>query len=171
MAIATLVNGPATPPLGDGSGQLSVGPNGNDAAQFRHPGYSGIAVTDLTAFSYSTYVTQDGSGGQAPYIILQIDTNGDAGVDDLWFFDPVYQSATFFPSNPQAPLVTGAWQTWDALNGGWYSVFGTAGSGPGTNVVSFGTLATASPGASIINSSPSGTRRRPPGGGLRRGRL
>src|SRR5687768_13397853 len=163
----TFVNGPATPPLGTGSAEFRVGANGNDAAQLRHPGYAGTqlpdpsptqppAANELSSLSYSTYTQQDGSGGQSPYIILQIDTDGDAGIEDLLFFEPVYQSATFCPSNPQPALVTGAWQTWDAFNGCWYSVFGTAGSGPGTNTVSLRTLSAALPTGQIANSSPSG---------------
>ena len=162
----TFVNGPGTPPLGTGSAEFRVGANGNDAAQLRHPGYAGTrlpnptptppAANELSSLSYSTYVQQDGSGGQAPYIILQIDTDGDAGIEDLLFFEPFYQSATFCPSNPQPALVTGQWQTWDAFNGCWYSVFGTAGSGPGTNTVSLRTLSAALPTGVIANSSPSG---------------
>ncbi|HVE79773.1 MAG TPA: hypothetical protein VNA89_12965, partial [Gemmatimonadaceae bacterium] len=44
----------------------------------------------------------------------------------------------------------------DAFNGCWYSVFGTAGSGPGTNTVSLRTLSAALPTGVIANSSPSG---------------
>ncbi len=163
----TFVNGPATPPLGTGSVEFRIGANGNDAAQLRHPGYAGTllpnptpqapAANELSSLSYSTYTQQDGSGGQAPYIILQIDTDGDAGIEDLLFFEPVYQSAAFCPSNPQPALVTGQWQTWDAYNGCWYSVFGTAGSGPGTNTKTLRQISAALPPTSVIaNSSPSG---------------
>ena len=163
----TFVRGPSTPPLGAGSAELRVGPHGNSAAQLRHPSYAGTllpnpsptqppAANELSALSYSTYVQQDGSGGQAPYLILQIDTDGDAGIEDLLFFEPVYQSATFCPSNPQPALAVGQWQTWEALNGCWYSVFGTAGSGPGTNTKSLRELSAALPTGKIANSSPSG---------------
>jgi hypothetical protein len=161
------VNGPGVPPLGTGSAEFRIGPDGGAAAQLRHPGYAGTilpnpsptqppAANELSSFSYSTYVQQDGSGGQAPYIILQIDTDGDAGIEDLLFYEPVYQSAAFCPSNPQAALVTGQWQSWDAFNGCWYSVFGTAGSGPGASTVSLRTLSAALPTGKIANSSPSG---------------
>ncbi|HEY9282882.1 MAG TPA: hypothetical protein VIP46_05460, partial [Pyrinomonadaceae bacterium] len=163
----TFVNGPATPPLGTGSAEFRIGANGNDAAQLRHPGFAGTrlpnpsatatpAANELSSLSYATFTQQDGSGGQSPYIILQIDTDGDAGIEDLLFFEPAYQSATFCPSNPQPALVTGQWQTWDAFDGCWYSVFGTAGSGPGTNTVSLRTLSAALPTGVIANSSPSG---------------
>src|SRR5688572_7329383 len=157
------VNGPGTPPLGLGSAEFRLGPDGGAAAQLRHPGYAGTllpnpsptqppAANELSALSYSTYVQQDGSGGQAPYIILQIDTNGDAAIEDLLFFEPVYQSATFC-STPQATLAVGQWQTWDAFNGCWYSVFGTAGSGPGTNTKPLREISAALPTGKIANSS------------------
>src|SRR5215207_2538120 len=153
----TFISGPGSPPSGIGSAQFSVGSDGNNAAQLRNPNFHGTKLSDLTALSYSTYVTQDGSGGQAPYIILQIDTDGDAGIEDLLFFEPIYQSATFCPSNPQPALVTGQWQTWDAFNGCWYSVFGTGGSGPGSNGKTLRQLSAALPPTSVIaNSSPSG---------------
>src|SRR4051794_13392776 len=60
------VSGPAAPPLGDGSIELAVGPNGDASAQLRNADYDGTLLGDLTALGYSTYVQQDGSGGQAP---------------------------------------------------------------------------------------------------------
>ena len=161
----TFEQGPATPPLGVGSVELSVGPNGAGAAQLRHPGYQGVKLADLTALSYSTYVDQDGSGGQAPYIILQVDLDGDLstiGDRTLLFFEPVYQSATFFPSNPQGPLALDTWQTWDALNGGWWSTTGVAGAGPGTGVKPLSAITALHPNAVIHNSTtgsaPGGVR-------------
>jgi len=60
----------------------------------------------VTALKYSTYVDIDGVvGGQAPYIILHLDYDGDLVPDDLLFFEPVYQTAVFFPAFPQAALV------------------------------------------------------------------
>ena len=95
-ASVAFVPGPGTPPLGSGSARLSPGADGGDSAQLRNPNYSGTLASSLTALSYSTYAT-GGSGGQSPYIILQIDTDGDAGIEDLWFFEPGSQSATFCP--------------------------------------------------------------------------
>jgi hypothetical protein len=112
---SVLAPGFETPPLGIGSVHLGVGPEGGDAAQARQTGYSGTPLTSISALSYSTFVEIDGSGGQAPYLILQVDTDGDSGIEDLWFFEPLYQSAAFFPSNPQGPLTTDTWQTWNAL--------------------------------------------------------
>lgn len=152
----TFVTGPATPPIGVGSARLAVGADGSGAAQLRNPNYSGTSLSSLSNLAYSTYVQQYGSGGQAPYIILNVDYDSDGILDDLLFFEPVYQDATFFPSNPQGPLTLNTWQTWDALNGGWWSVNGTAGATPGTGVKPLSDIIAAEPAATIVNSGASG---------------
>src|SRR5947209_8546009 len=85
----TFVDGPATPPLGSGSLELRIPANGDLFANLRQPGYAGTRLESLTALSYSTYV-QRNIFGQAPYLILNIDTDGNGSVDDLLFFEPVY---------------------------------------------------------------------------------
>lgn len=146
-AVVSFVSGPATPPLPPGSGQLAVGSNGDGAAQFRTTNYDGKLLSTLTSLSYSTYVQQDGSGGQAPYLRLDVDFDNNGTTDDSLFFEPVYQSSTYFPSNPQGPLAVGTWQTWNALTGGWWSNNNTAGAGPGTDVKSLATILAAEPAA------------------------
>ena len=150
-ATVTFESGPAVPPLGTGSVELAVGADGDSGAQVRNTLYAGTRIDELTELRYSTYVDVDGSGGQAPYIILNVDYDNNGTVDDLLFFEPVYQTATFFPSNPQAALALDTWQTWDALNGGWWSLFGTAGAGPGTDVKSLADILVAEPDATIVN--------------------
>ena len=68
-----LAPGFETPPLGSGSLHMTPGDDGNDNAQARHPGYAGTLLSNLTALSYSTFTEVDGSGGQAPYLILSVD--------------------------------------------------------------------------------------------------
>ena len=157
---AYLAPGFETPPIGSGSVHLNVGPDGNDAAQARTANFTGTRMDAITALSYSTFTEVDGSGGQSPYLIFHIDPDGNAATanDELWFFEPVYQSAAFFPSNPQGPLVVDTWQTWNALTGGWYSTSGLAGSGPGVNVKSIPQLLAAAPNATIVNSGTGGVR-------------
>jgi len=154
--------GPATPPAGGGSLEFRISPLGDDAAQARLTTLGGTLLSDLTAVSYSTYVDQNngglpGNGGQAPYLIVSVDYDNNGTSDDLLFFEPLYQDAAFFPSNPQSTLVLDTWQTWDALNGGWYSVNGTAGSGPGANVKPLSTFFTPALGgdadATIVNTA------------------
>ena len=150
-ASVSFVAGPATPPLGAGSVRLAVGAEGADAAQIRNSAYSGVSPTSLTALSYSTY-TSGGASDQAPYIILSIDLDNDGSADDQWFFEPAYQSAAFFASNPQPAVSQGTWQTWDARNGGWYSINGLASSGP-ANPTSLATLVAADSDARIVNTT------------------
>ena len=160
-AATTFVTGPATPPLGVGSVQLAIGADGNSAAQMRNTTYNGTLLSSISALSYSTFVQMDGSGGQAPYLILNVDYDANGTNDDLLFFEPIYQGVTFFPTNPQGPLAVGVWQTWDAFNGGWYSINGLGASGPGANVKPLATiLAAADPdGNGIITVSASGNIR------------
>jgi hypothetical protein len=149
-----IVAGPATPPLGSGSAQITIGTDGDSFDGFRTPDFNGTLLSALTTLSYSTYTQVDGSGGQSPYLLLNLDFDNDGVLDDQIFFEPVYQSATYFPSNPQGPLTTATWQTWDALNGGWWSVNSTAGADPGTNVKSLAAIIAAQPNARILAPGP-----------------
>ncbi|MEX2546682.1 MAG: hypothetical protein WD830_02705 [Chloroflexota bacterium] len=142
--------------MGTGSAQFNIGADGDSAAQLANSAYAGTRLDSLTALSYSTYVQQDGSGGQAPYLILRVDNDGNGTIDDLIFFEPVYQTATFFPSNPQPSLALATWQSWDALNGGWWSLNGIAGAGPGTDVKSLDDYLAAEPDATITNTLTAG---------------
>src|SRR5688572_8263790 len=72
-ASTAFVNGPAIPLCGTGSVQLAVGADGDSAAQARTAAYNGALLADIDELSYATFVQQDGSGGQAPYIILNVD--------------------------------------------------------------------------------------------------
>ncbi|HYG10457.1 MAG TPA: thrombospondin type 3 repeat-containing protein, partial [Pyrinomonadaceae bacterium] len=149
--------GPATPPLGAGSVELAVGPHGNSAAQMRNSSYGGVSLGDITALSYSTYVSTPGSGGQTPYIILNLDTNGDNTVEDQLFFEPVYQNGTY--SGDTVPNQCGAnplcvtpnqWQTWNARVGGWWAL--SAGTF-GPPLVTLDTYFAAHPTARIVNAT------------------
>ncbi|HWS88075.1 MAG TPA: hypothetical protein VN282_13985 [Pyrinomonadaceae bacterium] len=154
----TFEQGPGTPPLGTGSAELAVGPNGGGAAQLRQPQYGGTKLSDLTALSYSTYVTQFGSGGQAPYIILNIDNDNNGTVDDQLFFEPVYQNGGYSgdtvpnqcPTSGPLCVELNEWQTWDALAGGWWAV--SAGTF-GPPLITLDTYIAAHPDATIVNSS------------------
>ena len=138
--------------------QFSVGEDGDEAAQLRTTQFNGVRLADLTTLSYQTFVNQYGSGGQAVYIILSVDLDANGTTDDLLFFEPVYQDATFFPSNPQPSLQLNTWQTWDALNGGWWSVNGTGGAGPGVNVKSLDDILAGYPDAEITVSANGNVR-------------
>ncbi|MDQ3812789.1 MAG: hypothetical protein M3347_02425, partial [Armatimonadota bacterium] len=168
----TFVNGPGTPPLGRGSVELRVGSDGNSTAQIRHPGYAGTVLPDptaatpaaneLTALSYNTYVQSGGSGGQSPMLVLLIDNDNNNTVDDQLFFEPVYQNGTHTKVDPNITIpnqcgansgcvTPGQWQTWDALNGGWWSL-NAATFGPPLTTLKF--YRSQHPNARIMNTSP-----------------
>jgi uncharacterized repeat protein (TIGR01451 family) len=124
--------GPGTPPLGAGSAQLSVGADGDSFNTFRYTGLNGVPLGSLTELEYSTYVQVDGSGGQAAYLLLNIDFDGDQTAEDNLFFEPVYQTGAYGgdPVPNQGTVTTGVWQTWDALVGGWWSALDMSGGPP-----------------------------------------
>ncbi len=152
---AQFVNGPATPPLGVGSVNLSTGngtTGGDGSAQIRNSNYAGIALSSITALSYSTYVTSN-NGQQFPYLNLTISENGPGSANDKLYFEPPYQTpSTGNPSLPnQGATLLNTWQTWNALSGGWYSDSGYA--GPGTNVGSLAGYLALHPNATLENAT------------------
>jgi hypothetical protein len=154
---AAIAPGPATPPLGQDSLHLKVDATGATAAQGRTTNYAGTLLADIDELSYSTFVTFN-NDDQAPYLILNVDYDVNGTTDDLLFFEPVYQKADFFPGNDQGDVLLGEWQDWDALNGGWWSVNGTAGATPGTGVKSLADIIAAEPDAAIATVSAGAVR-------------
>jgi PEP-CTERM motif len=149
--IAQMVNGPAAPPLGTGSAQLATAPgHGDEAAFISTSAYDGIALSNLTSLSYSTYVTAN-NGSQFPYIQLSVASTGSGPADDILFFEPPYQTPT--SGNPSLPnqgnTSLSTWQLWNAQAGGWWSDDGNAGLNPGTGVGSLATYLAAFPNATI----------------------
>ncbi|MDQ3930349.1 MAG: hypothetical protein M3328_14550, partial [Chloroflexota bacterium] len=147
------VTGPGSPPLGVGSFQFTTGTDGDSFPNIRNSNYHGIKLSQINAFSYNTYVSAPiTNSGQAPYIILNIDNNGDNAVDEQLFFEPAYQKPAYGPVPDQCPGMTNCvalntWQHWDAKLGGWWVV--TNGGPP---VMTLQTYAAANPNARIINS-------------------
>src|SRR5229473_5973362 len=86
------VNGPASPPCGTGSAEFRIDSSGASQAALANPNYNGTRLNDLTALSYSTFVItnnggQPGNGGQAVFIALNIDLDGNGSVDDTLYFE------------------------------------------------------------------------------------
>jgi hypothetical protein len=154
-ADASFVLGPDGNPCGPSSLQLTVGADGDTGAQFRNTNYEGVALSSVTTLSYAIYVAQDGSGGQAPYIILNIDQDNNGSVDDLLFFEPVYQTGAYVgdPVPDQGVPVVGEWKTYDALVGGWWSLNAGTFGPPLTTISSY---LTAFPNSVIRNSATGG---------------
>jgi len=156
-ATAELAVGPTGAPLGEGSLELAVGADGDDAAQARNTDFAGTRLADLTHLSYSTFVSDDGSGGQMPYLIVNIDQDGNGSVDDRLFFEPVYQNGTY--SGDSIPNQCGTapncvalneWKSWNALVGGWWSL-NDATFGPPLKTLA--TYISENPDAEIVNTS------------------
>jgi RTX calcium-binding nonapeptide repeat (4 copies) len=167
------VTGPATPPLGTGSVQFSIGPNFESVANIRNTLYHGTHIRDLTALEYWTYTSNTTNVDQAlPFMVLNIDTDGvqSGGFfdDQLWVFQAPYQNGyptQGFPppsSHAQGPPAAGVWQKWDALRGGWtVRNFEPSPGEPddteGSPVRSLESLVAQFPGARIVNSPPGGS--------------
>lgn len=152
---ADFVVGPATPPLGVGSAHLSTPTGGGDqSAQLRNSAWAGTSLSALTSLSYSTYAT-DWNGAQLPYLTIWLDLDGNGSRDDRLWFEPAYSNGGYGNGdpNPQADVALNTWQTWDALNGMWYS---DNQFGPGADAVTFATYLAANPSATIINDAAQG---------------
>ena len=107
-ATGQFVTGPATPPLGTGSANLTVG----DAASSEifvdtslNPG-----VPNFTALSYSTYVTTSTPGsGSAPALEFDL------------FKGATYEGRLVFDPGLLLTVVDGTWQSWNAeTEDAWY---------------------------------------------------
>jgi len=141
----SMVYGPATPPLGVGSANLQTELNdGQYASSIVSTALNGVALSSLTALSYSTYDTAN-NGSQFPFLSLMVSWAGGtplfaSGPDDILFFEPPYQTPS--SGNPSLPdqgnPVMNSWQTWNAISGGWWDDLGNC--NPGAGVCSLTTL-------------------------------
>lgn len=144
------------PPLGSGSLHFmltAILPN--DHVSIRSTRFNGTRLDDLVALDYWTCSVAN-NGQQWPYIILNIDLDGDNVTDDLLFFEPAYQTPlTGFPDVLACPdqglPIMGQWQHWDARNGCWWSLNGLALATPGTGVKPLRVYLAAFPNATIVN--------------------
>jgi hypothetical protein len=115
------VSGPATPPLGKGSIQFSLGTDGNGKAAIGTNEWAGTPLSTLTQLFYATYV-QNNISGQAPALEIVVDNNGDGTADDRLVFEPVYQTG-IYPGVIQngGMVLLNTWQTWNGIPGGWWA--------------------------------------------------
>ncbi|MGH7045790.1 MAG: PEP-CTERM sorting domain-containing protein [Stellaceae bacterium] len=153
--VGQMVTGPATPPAGIGSANLATGngTSGGDGAEvLSTTAYAGTLLSDLSALTYHTYDTLN-NGQQFPYLSIEIATGNVTDPEDILFFEPPYQTpSTGNPSLPnQGDTVLNEWQSWNALEGGWWDNNGVG--GPGDGVVSLATIEAAYPDATIENYS------------------
>ncbi len=160
---STFVSGPATPPIGTGSNQQNIGPNGNNATDVDTANYNGVQLSSLSTLSYSSYQQQN-NGSQAIYLILSVNQSGTGTTDnDDLFFEPVYQNGAYHStvSNSLIPnqcpgggtncAATGQWENWNALEGGFWSNRGTDSTGPsGPPLVTLSDYESQYPNATIV---------------------
>ncbi len=107
--LGSFVLGPATPPEGTGSVQISV--TGSERRNLATYQFSGTPLADITTLAYSTYNPSVGNGGSATrsgYLQFNVDFNG----SDTW-----QRRLVFLPTD-NGTVVQDTWQEWDALNSG-----------------------------------------------------
>lgn len=137
-SISNYAQAPAGGPAGPGAFRHRLS-SGADSATMSSSLFAGRRLDTLTQLAYSTFVYE---GTNAPALHIQLDLNGDGffqnkTVDDEIVFEPIYQTGAYpgesFPSQcvgiPGCVART-AWQTWDARDGGWYSLKMTPPYGP-----------------------------------------
>lgn len=151
---ANFVTGPTTPPLGSGSLQFAT-PTTVDKAQVFNYEHIGTALSAIAAIRYSTYRTLPANPTTSRVVAalnLQVDWNGAAtGGFTTLVYEPVNNSVS--PSF-QPLVVTGAWQTWDAINSGnarWWSTAAINGqcAGQGTCIRTWAQIKANNPSAVI----------------------
>uniref|UniRef100_A0A831TA16 Uncharacterized protein n=1 Tax=Thermorudis peleae TaxID=1382356 RepID=A0A831TA16_9BACT len=109
-------NGPGVPLNGSGSFVFSTASDGLAWLQLHQGGLDGVPLASLHDLTYSTFVVTGGTQA-APYLMLQVDLNDDGLPDDQLVYLP-HLNDTVVPIE---------WQTWDALEGVWWSLNGRAG--------------------------------------------
>ncbi len=111
------VDGPDTPPLGDGSANLVVDATGGMALM--KGGYNGLLLSTISTLSYSTYQNLLSPGLDIWAVSLQFNIDYDCNdADQSWqgriVFEPVY-------SPSQGAPMKGVWQSWNARTGKWWA--------------------------------------------------
>lgn len=108
---------PGETPLPPGALHLFVAP-GDSYARLRSTRYHRTYLRNLTRLDYWA-CDHKNNGQQWPFILLDIDWNGDNTIDDLIFFEPAYQNAieggTCGAVSNQGPEALDQWQFWDGL--------------------------------------------------------
>ncbi len=107
VASGSIVSGPATPPSGTGSAQLTV--DGTGSELIGAGSFGGTYLRDINALTYHTY-RQSGAANLAPALQFNIDydlTDADTGWQGRLVYEPTYSGTD--PS-------TGVWEMWNALS-------------------------------------------------------
>ena len=152
----------ADTPLPTGALHLVVVPGTGPLtyARLRSTRYNRTYLRDLSRLDYHA-CDHKNNGQQWPFIVLEIDWNGDNVIDDEIVFEPAYQNLAEGGEcggvSGQGPPVFDTWQFWDALrkdatgyHACWWSVEDPA-FPPGDVIRSLSDYITAHPDAAIVN--------------------
>jgi hypothetical protein len=154
----TFENGPATPPLGDGSFELRT-PDSTAKVQLFTDAYDGVRLADIDGIGYSTY--NETTGVAMVALNMRVDLTGDGNPDAYMVYEP-------YQDEGNGALQQNVWQDWDAYKGGtakWWLNTGAAGCGQATPCA-WDTIVTAFPNATIeegVNCGPGGVKTPCPG--------
>jgi hypothetical protein len=150
----TFEAGPATPPIGAGSFELST-PDGSAKVQLFTNAFDGVRLADIDGIGYSTYRSSSPQGSPAVAALnLRVDLTGDGAPDTYMVFEPYHDQGN-------AALLDNVWQPWDAYRGGaakWWLSSGAGGCGQATPCA-WATILSSFPGATIeegVNCGPGG---------------
>jgi parallel beta-helix repeat protein len=148
-SLGSMVVGPGTPPIGNGSFQTSVtGTQRRNLATFQ---FSGTPLADINTFAYSTYNPSAGNGGspnRSGFLYFNVDFDG----SDTW------QRRLVYVPNVNGTVLQDTWQEWDAISGGnalWFYSgptwpMGIGGGGePGTSTKTWNQILSQYPGVRI----------------------
>jgi hypothetical protein len=141
---AVFQDGPATPPEGTGSLQLTTATSSEKVYAFNYD-HVGTKLSDVNTISYSTYRSA-GNLQQVAALNVQIDTNGTevAGGFSTLVFEPVYNTN-------QGAVVSGEWQDWNAGNESiWWSSNPIAGAPNRDTFVTLQSIKDANPDAVVL---------------------
>ena len=143
--LGTYVTGPASPPLGTGSANLTT-TGAADGQMLANPVYAGTKLADLTALDYSSY-----QSGPVVAPALQFDVRyhpSDSGYQGRLVFEP-YQNG--------AVTVGSGWQNWTGLSDKWWASKQTAAGANGLCPISapctWAQILTNWPNASILGNT------------------
>lgn len=154
-AIGQMVSGPATPPLGTGSAELSTPVGGGDGGVgITTATFDGTLLSSITSLSYQAYSAVN-NGQQFPYLALNVNLNDGSGNQDTLFFEPPYQTtATGGPGvvNQEIPVMN-QWQSWNAGIGSFWDNNGTLGGGGYGGVGTLAAFEADFPNATIADST------------------
>jgi len=156
-SIGQMVSGPATPPLGTGSAELSTTVNGGGGGVgITTGGFDGTPLSSITSLSYGAYSTVN-NGQQFPYLAINVNLNDplNPGAQDTLFFEPPYQTpaAGGLGVVDQGATVMNQWQLWNAKIGSFWDNNGTLGGGGYGGVGTLLAFETQFPNATIADSA------------------